>query len=388
LTLNREAMQLPAAGLLPALAERIARRSEQIEARDRQFGADRIRVASYMENLGWPPLFGYDFNRFYQDPEFMLEQELRQRIFWLDNTVGDDQAGLDLSPTTGFYWDITLFGQQVQTSPGGVPQFLPHPLAGRRDLRLLERFAFQTSGHMPILLHQHRQLRQLSRERCNDRVGVGFPCFHRGPLDILIQMRGYEAFLGDLTDDPAFVTAALALVVGERVRWNRERAAYLGEPFRAEATFIADDWVNPPFISPAIFRDFVVPAYQQIQQQEGPVTGFHTCGPLGPLVGHLLATFPAIRTLDVSGWNDLDQLDAAVDPAIGFQCQVRNATVLAGTPAEQRVLLDAVRRVATHRQVGLNAQSIVMLHPDLAENFRRLNDFVELARITLAVGAA
>jgi hypothetical protein len=384
MTLNREAMRLPAAELLTALEERIARRRDQIEERDRRFGSERIRVVSYMENLGWPPLFGFDFNRFYEDPGFMLEQELRQRIFWLDNTVGDDQAGLDLAPTTGFYWDITLFGQRIVTSPGGVPEFLPHPLAGSRDLSLLDRFEFHASGHMPILLRQHRELRRLSAERYGGRIGVGFPCFHRGPLDILIQLRGYERFLDDLIEDPGFVTGAMALLVRERVRWNRERAAYLGEEFRTEATFIADDWVNPPFISPAIFRDFVLPAYREIQAQEGPVTGFHTCGPLGALVNDLLATFPAIGTLDVSGWNDLDRLDAAVDPKVAFHCQVRNATVLAGTEEEHGQVLAAIRRLAGHRKIALGAQSIVMLHPDLAENFRRLNRFIELARTILA----
>jgi hypothetical protein len=382
--LNRDAMQLEVSHLPSALAERIARRQAEIDARDRQFGPDRVRVSSYMENLGWPPLFGFDFNRFYRDPEFMFEQELRQRIFWLDNTVGDDQAGWGMAPTTGFYWDITLFGQRITTTPGGIPEFHPHALAQSRDLGTLGRFCFHDSGDMPLLRHQYEVLQRLAREWTDGRVTVDFPRFLRGPLDILIQMRGYERFVEDVTDAPDFVHEALALLVAERVRFNQERAAWLGEAFPPGATFIADDWVNPPFISPAIFRTFIVPAYRQIQQCEGRVEGFHTCGPLGPLVGDLLAAFPAIGTLDVSGWNDVAALDQVVDPAIGFHCQVRNTTVLAGHESEHRQLLAALRQVAARRRLVVGAQSIVMLHRDLAENFRRLNHFVDLARTTLA----
>ncbi len=382
--LNRQAMQLARTQLPTALAERIERRQEEIEARDRQWGADRVRVYSYMENLGWPPLFGFDFNRFYSDPDFMFEQELRQRIFWLDNTVGDDQAGWGMAPTTGFYWDITLFGQHITTTPGGVPEFQPHPLAQARDLKALDRFRFHDSGDMPLLRRQFDALQRLSTDEAGGRVTVEFPRFTRGPLDIFVQLRGYERFVEDVTEAPAFVHAALALLVDERTRFNRERAAWLGEAFPPAATFVADDWINPPFISPAIFRTFVIPAYRRIQDAEGRVEGFHTCGPLGALVGDLLAAFPGIGTLDVSGWNDVAALDQAVDPAIAFHCQVRNVTVLAGPESEHRQLLAGLRQVAGRRRLAVGAQSIVMLHQNLAENFCRLNHFIELARVLLA----
>jgi len=224
-------MRIPATRLVPALEERLARRRHTLTERDRRWGATRCRVFSYMENIGWPPLFGYDMNRFYGDPAFMFDQELRQRIFWLDNSAGDDVFTLELVPTTGFYWDITLFGQQIRTQPDGVPQFLPHPLASSPDLSLIARWNFHCSGDMPVLLQQHRTFTQISADRCDGRVTVGFPRFRRGPLDILIQMRGYENFVADIVDRPEFVHAALARIVGDRARWTRERAAFLDEEY-------------------------------------------------------------------------------------------------------------------------------------------------------------
>jgi hypothetical protein len=379
-------MRIPAARLVEALEERIARKADVLAERDRRCGADRVRVFSYMENIGWPPLFGYDMNRFYGEPEVMLEYELRQRSFWLDNSEGDDQAGLGFTPTTGYYWDTTLLGQRIRTSPEGVPTFLPHPLAEAPDLDLLPQWDFQRSGDMPILLRQYHELRRLSAERCGGRLSVGFPQFHRGPLDILVQMRGYERFAFDLGERPEFVRKGLARMVAERARWNRERAAFLGEEWRPRETFIADDWVNPPFISPAVFREFVLPAYLAIQENEGRVTGFHTCGPLSGLVTDLLGALPGIGTLDVSGWNDVLALDREVEPRIGFACQVRNTVVLAGTEQEHRRVLAAVAQVARHRRVSLGVQAIVRLHATYEEDLARMNRFIGLARELLAGG--
>jgi hypothetical protein len=306
--------------------------------------------------------------------------ELRQRIFWLDNSDGDDQAGLEIVPTTGYYWDTTLFGQRIRTSTEGVPEFLPHPLAERPDLGILPRWEFHTSGDMPVLLRQHREIRRLSEERYGGKVTLGFPRFQRGPLDILVQMRTYEHFAFDLGERPEFLRAGLARVVVERARWNRERAAFLGETWQRGESFVADDWVNPPFVSPAVFRDLVVPAYRAIQENEGTVTGFHTCGPLQGLVEDLLSAFPGIGTLEVSGWNDVEELDRIVDPRVGFACQARNTVVLAGTDEQHRELLGKVARVARRRRVSLCAQAIVKVHDSYDEDLVRMNRFIGLAR--------
>ena len=127
-----------------------------------------------------------------------------------------------------------------------------------------------------------------------------------------------------------------------------------------------------------------MPAYLAIQENEGPVTGFHTCGPLQALVRDLLGTLPGIRTLEVSGWNDVEALDRVVESGIGFACQVRNTVVLCGTENQHRALLESLRRVAKHRRVSVCAQAIVRVHGTYAEDLRRMNRFIGLAREILA----
>jgi len=383
--LNREAMDIPAGRLVEALQERIERKRTVLAERDRTLGAGRIRVHSYMENIGWPELFGYDMEHFLSDPEFLLETELRQRIFWLDNSLDDGLPGLHFSATVGMYYDITLFGQEVRHTEIGVPLFEPHPIAERPDLSLIPPVDFRTSGRMPALIGQYEALRRLSEARYDGALTIGFPTFNRGPLDVYVQLRGYERFVEDTLDRPQFVHEFLARIVEERVRWNRERRRYLGEPEpEVPTTRIDDDWVNIPFISPDMFREFVVPAYRRIVAAEGTVVGFHTCGVMVPVVEDLLGVFPGIRTLDVSGWNDFEALDATLDPQIGFWLGFKNTFVLTAAPAQHREMLERIARVGRRRTVGICAQAMVRLHPTYEENLGRMNAFIALAREVFA----
>ena len=397
-TLNRDALTIPADQLLSAYEQRLECRKAILEERDRQLGKDRIRISSYMENIGWPELFGYDMNRFYADPPFAFETDLRQRIFWLDNSLDDDLPGFWMGATVGMYFDITLFGQAVSHTRIGVPEFGHHPIADQPDLSLIPPVAFRTSGMMPVLLRRYEMMRQISETRYGNKISIGFPEFGRGPLDVLVQLRGYANFAADTVERPQFVHDFLARIVSERVRWNRERRRYLGIPepgshlhfalggevpngdVTPPTTRIDDDWVNVPFISPAIFREFVLPAYRQIAASEGKVVGFHTCGNLVPVVQDLLGVFPGIQTLDVSAWNDFERLDAMLDPKIGFWLGFKNTFVLAGTPAQHRELVERVARLGRRRKVGVCAQAIVRLHETYEENLSRVNAFIRLAR--------
>jgi len=384
-SLNRDAMVIPADRLVMALQDRIAAKKVALEERDRRYGKDRITIGSYMENLGWPELFGYDMNRFYSDPEFMLETELRQRIFWADNCQDDWLPNLHINPTVGMYFDITMFGQNVWHEPSGVPQFAAHPIQENPDLNLIPPIDFHTSGVMPDLLRQHQAIMALNQQRYGGALEVGFPTFDRGPFDIAIQLRTYEKFIEDTMDRPQFVHAFLDRCVRERAAWNRQRRRYLGQPEPVEpATYLADDWINIPFLSPDIVREFALPAYREIIRREGRITGFHTCGRLEPVALDLLNVFGNINYLEVSGWNDFEQLDTMIDPKVTFGLNFKNTFVLVDSPDQHRQAFKRIARVRKHRSLSLCAQAIVKLHPTYEENLARVNAFINLARETFA----
>ena len=202
--LNRRAMELPAQQLVDALETAIGRKKETIAQRDEQYGKDRAYIYSYGENIYLPGTFGFDMRQYYQDPELALDIDLRSRLFWLDNSHADDNYTMRFG-TGSMYFDMTLFGIEIDYTKDGVPNMRPHPLAEKMDLSLLKPFDFETTGEMPQLIRQYEALNALAKELCDGRVEYGFPRFNRGPLDIYSQERGYENFVADVYDEPEFV---------------------------------------------------------------------------------------------------------------------------------------------------------------------------------------
>ena len=377
--MNSDSLMLSKHALLPALQQRITRRIKAIADRDARFGSNRVRVTSYMENIGWPELFGFDMNRFLTDADFSIEMQLREKIFWADNSDDDSVIDLNVLATTGMYYDMTLFGQRIHHTPDGVPVFDPHPLVEAPDPGLIKPFDFYTTGDMPVLIGLYRRMCDLSVREYGGLLRVIFPHFHRGPLDVCVQMRGFDNFIADTFERPDTVHAFLDLFSEARLRFARDRQHFLGEPALPATTFVADDWVNIPFISPRIFHEFVAPVYRRIAANEGAVTGFHTCGNFERVINELLAVFPDIHRIEISGWNDVLRLDEVVSPQVGFDLSIINTLVLAGSEEDQRQVLEKMALVSSHRRVQLCAQAMVKM-VSYDDTISRMNRFIALAR--------
>ena len=382
--MNTAAMSIPRPQLMGELARRRERKEKEKAERDARFGAGRVPIVSYMENIGWPELFGYEMARVHDDPGFAAEQRLRELIFWADNVEDDTVPAATVQADVGMYWDITLFGMRIHHTPIGVPEFEPHPLRDRLDPALLGRFDFRATGDMPRILSKYARLREIAAADYGGTLEVTFPCFHRGPLDIYVQLRGYEGFADDTVSRPAELRAVLEHLVDERLRFARERQRFLGEPALPPTTYVADDWVNVPFISPALFRDFVLPLYRRIRAEEGPPSGFHTCGNMEPVALDLVAVFPEIEMLEVSPWNDVAALDAILPARVGFVASIVNTVTLGGSAEEQTRKLIPIRGAARTRKVTLVAQAIQRIPSTYEETIARLNGFLRLAREVLS----
>ena len=378
--MNTSALSLPQSDLMATLEQRRERKRGEQAALDARHGSERVRVVSYMENIGWPELFGYEMHQVHDAPTFAASQYLRELIFWADNVEGDTVPEPSLQADVGWYWDITLFGMRIHHTPVGVPEFEPHAMQRGLDLSTLGHFDFHTTGDMPRLIDKYERLREIAARDYGDRLAVTFPTFNRGPLDIYVQLRGYEGFIDDCAERPAALHDALSFLVDERLRFAHERQRYLGEPGLPPTSFVADDWVNVPFISPTIFRDFVLPLYRRLQSEEGRVTNFHTCGNMESVVLDLLAAFPDIDMLDVSPWNSVAALDRIVPRRVGFGAALVNTVTLGGSEEEQRGKLSPIREAARGRKVRLVLQAIERIPDTYEETFRRLNACIGLAR--------
>jgi len=329
--------------------------------------------------IGWVSLFGYDPQRYFTDPLFYLEQQLRQKL-WRFEHINDDAPLNSWVPAwLGHYPEYTFFGLSLGVrSHGGPILQTDHAMTRAPDLSLLGPVDFRTSGWMPRMLRWHEDLVALA----NGRVSIGFFGWNRGGFDIAVQLRGYENLLLDTLERPEFVHDLMKLLVEERYRWCVEAAAYLGT--EVGPTAIAADWVACPYVSPGIFADFILPRYLEIEAFHGELVGFHSCGDQAPFHEHMLQ----IKTLngyEVSPWMDLSQALENLPESKHLRLAVHPNDVVIDSPetmlAKLRAKADTLR--GTTRSFTLGTSGLTPLHGE-REFLDRIDLWLKLARQSFA----
>jgi len=381
-TINRRAMDVPRKKLLDEIKEANERKREILLTRDREFGADRPPIGSYMENIALPGLYGFDMNDYYHDAQLAMDIDLRNKLFWLDNSLDDGLASLEVGAGS-MYYDMTLFGLKINYTRDGVPVFERHAMADDPDILQLKPFDFFDTGEMPMVHKRYRDMKKISEDLYGGEINVQFPAFRRGPLDIYVQLREYEGFIQDCMEAPEYVRRLLNDIVDARFRYNKLATEFLGAPPPGIPS-MDDDWVNVPFISPAIFDAFAIPVYIKVNETEGPIVRFHTCGVYGPLLKSLLGAFDQLKHIDVSGWNNLTEMDENIRRDVQFGVAYINTFVIMSSPEEHRMRLLEAKRVAAHRKISINTQAMVKIVGTIDDSLIAMNRFITLARNIMA----
>ena len=253
-------------------------------------------------------------------------------------------------------------------------------------MSLIAPFDFRSTGAMPTIFRSYEKMYEIAEAQHEEEFFVAFSHLIRGPLDVYVQLRGYENFIADTVDCPEFVHEFLSFIVERRGRYSCERLKYLETkahqpPLRVR---IDDDWVNIPFISPEMFREYLLPVYRQLQDNEGPVEWFHTCGNSVPVIEDLLELFPNITMVDVSPASDPTALDEILPQNLSFFVNFFNTFALAESEDNQRKALELLAPITQRRKVILNMGGIVQLHDKYEEDLDRLNEVVRMAREILS----
>ncbi|MEW6354785.1 MAG: uroporphyrinogen decarboxylase family protein [Planctomycetota bacterium] len=332
------------------------------------------RFTTFLENLGWAQWFGYDMNRFYGESEFNLQIQLRQKLFHLDHFDDDTVVAPNVSASRGMYFEYTVVGMSVRHQPDGVPIIQDdHPLTKKPDLGLLTLHDFTTSGEMPQVFRLYEDLQRLSK----DRLTVTFPTWQRGPLDMAIQLRGYEQFIMDTIERPAFVHDLMDYLIEERMRWWDAYCKHFGKTDRTAG--ISDDWINVPFITPAMFEDFVLPYYLELEKYHGKIVNVHSCGNKVP-VQKMLLRLKTLPAHEVNHWTDLEATCRNIPPDKHLYISILNTEVLLAD--EEKMERDLRRIVALCRGRSYNvvAQAIEKVNDDMADDIAQVERWIAVAK--------
>jgi hypothetical protein len=353
---------------------------------------EAVRSAHNREREKWSPraifsleepiasalIHHYAVERYFSDPVFYYEQTLRQKLWRWEHFPEDDAPlTLEMPAWLGHYPEYTFIGLGVSFDSRGVPLLQnDHPLTRDPNLRLLQPVNFASSGWMPRILRWYDDLSALSAGRLKVTFNM---TWWRGCLDLAIQLRGYDNFLTDLVERPAFVHDLLEFLVEQRCRWWDGYYRHFGLPVGPAA--VADDWINVPFISPSILRDFVLPRYLEIESYHGGITGIHSCGNQTPVQRYLLQ-IKSLPTFEVSPWTDLEQTLRNVPASKALSISLHPNDVLCATPVEMEARLHEIVVACQGRNYNIYTSGLTPIWEDMGEFIRRIRLWNAAARQT------
>jgi len=326
------------------------------------------------ENIAWKDIFNMgDYYDYLKDPYSLLELQLRQKLYHFEHF--DDDTYIDDLVVVPFeyYFEYSIFGIEVSYDERGCPIFGDSPLKGEKTIKNLTPHNFYTTGEMPRILRLYETVKEIVK----DRLRVILRPWERGGLDIAIQLLGYENFIVNTLENPTFIHELMNYIVEERIRWFEAYYNYLG--IEKGPIGIADDWLNIPFITPSIFRDFVLPYYLKIEKYHRGITNIHTCGNMEQLIPYWLE----IKTLDnfeISPWSDLEKSVTIIPLDKSLSIPLKNIDILLGTEETIRSKLREIINLCKGRKFSIHAGGLQKVHDNIMDDIRQIEMFINIAR--------
>jgi hypothetical protein len=346
--------------------------------------AGAIPLVVLSMNAFYHHAFGLDLKAFYTDAGSYLRGYLSaclHKFRWFeDDTHFLPEVPIWLGPS----FEPSLFGKGVLYARDSDPWIGPEPvLKVRGDLDRLEPPDFQRGGLMPVV---HRMYEEIGR-LVGGRLTVRFPDWLRGPFVLAFHLRGAANILMDMVDDPAFVHRLMRFVTDARKDWCEQRAAFLGGALGPGDLY--NDEVNVPFLSPAFYREYVLPYEIELSRFHGRIGYWHSCGDTGPLAG-AIATIPQLLMTNISGWTDFDQA-AAVYAKMGFPVEANIHPLRDLQQASEGEMRRKVAHLARRRtELGIKAMfirvdSLELLH-GVEKDIGRAQQWLHVARECVEAG--
>jgi hypothetical protein len=249
---------------------------------------------------------GFSMEDFYKDPSVHVEANLRMMIFKFENIQDCTPIGKSFACYLGAGFERSLFGGE--SIPTDEDSWMGRePLITERiDIATLEPIDFYKSSVMP---ETHRFYEQ-ARSILSDDFALTFPQWCRSPFGVAWHVRGIDNLLCDFIDDPEWFRAFLNYITDCQIDYARKRERFTG--VKMEYCNIYNDEVTSPMISPALYRDYILPTEIRLSKEFGGVHYWHSCGNTTPFMEYI-NQIPNLHMACVSAWSDLEKAERTYD---------------------------------------------------------------------------
>jgi uroporphyrinogen decarboxylase len=144
--------------------------------------------------------------------------------------------------------EVEAMGTPLVWAGEGFPEIERHLLERREDIGRLEMPDFTRAGRMPWVLDANRLLGRLVGDIMGAYAAV------TAPFSLAVNLRGYEALMLDIVEDPDAVHRLMEFCTHLAAGFGRAQLQH-----GAMATSIIDAWASPPLVSLGVFDEFVLP---------------------------------------------------------------------------------------------------------------------------------
>ena len=238
---------------------------------------------------------GYTFQQYFEDPDVMLDAQLKHLHFkafnlWRDEPMGYPEEGWQIFIDFQNTFEAPWFGCPVRYYEDQVPDSV-EILRERKSL--LYEMEIPDPLSVPIM-QRAIEFYEYFREKCPKMEFMGRPVLPPqslpgagtdGPFTVAFKLRGATELCLDIYEDPQYVHDLLSFITEATIQRIKAVRQYLidrkdADPhqFEAPGWGFADDAVE--MLSPEVYREFVLPYHKRLVDtfaNNGPVS-VHLCG--------------------------------------------------------------------------------------------------------------
>jgi len=252
-------------------------------------------------NSYWSRRLHLDLKEYFFNAETFLRANLEMAILHFDDYKDCSCVSKAINWSPGVATETALMGVKVSYPSDKDPWESKDPILD--DPAKLEMLEYPDFYISPFMAYVHRMYSEICEmvDKYAPDFKVNFPSIFRSPFAVACTLRGMENLLIDMYDNPDFVHRLMSYVTETRIRWEKERAVFLGQ--KIPAMKIGNDEVNCPTISPALYKEFILPYETKLLKFYGKLDYFHSCGNITPLLESIKTLSPTL--LHISSWTDL-----------------------------------------------------------------------------------
>ncbi len=183
--------------------------------------------------------------------------------------------------------DVALEGEacgSIVHQPDNAPAHLVRPvILGHEDLDRLKVPDPEKAGRMPVVVQATRIL----RKEIGSQIYIASTVM--GPMNVSGQLRGIENLMFDSIDYPEFFERLLDFSTEVSLRYAKKLIDAGADQIQA-----GEALCSPNFISPALYRKFILPRQQRwaktLMEYGAKSTIIHVCGDITPILEDLGTT--------------------------------------------------------------------------------------------------